>query len=99
MTVAGRDWFQRNVGYDPIVQPPPDNTFAFIAAKTRHSDEDIQREIIDFDSEDEAGLRFLAFSTATGLSRFTDIPASSGRRWSCSCGCRPDSRCGCPYRG
>ena len=78
MTVAGRDWFKRNVGYDPIVQPPPDNTFAFIAAKTRHSDEDIQRELIDFDSEDEAGLRFLAFTTATGLSRFTDIPWPAG---------------------
>src|SRR5207237_6036436 len=29
---------------------------------------------IDFDSEAPAGREFLAFTTATGLSRFTDIP-------------------------
>ena len=36
--------------------------------------EDLQREYIDFNSKSPAGLQFLAFSTATGLSRFTDVP-------------------------
>ena len=36
--------------------------------------DDLQREIIDFDSEAPEGQAFLAFTTATGLSRFTDIP-------------------------
>jgi hypothetical protein len=40
--------------------------------------DDIQREIIDFDSEAPAGKEFLAFTTATGLSRFTDIPWPKG---------------------
>src|ERR1700686_3706264 len=34
--------------------------------------------MIDFDSEAPAGKEFLAFSTATGLSRFTNIPWPSG---------------------
>ena len=40
--------------------------------------EDLQREIIDFDSEAPAGREFLAFTTATGLSRFTNIPWPRG---------------------
>src|SRR4029077_19236308 len=47
------------------------------AAKVEKT-EDFQREIIDFDSESPAGLQFMAFSTATGLSRFTDIPWPKG---------------------
>jgi hypothetical protein len=39
---------------------------------------DLQHEIIDFDSESPAGLQFLAFTTSTGLSRFTDIPWPRG---------------------
>ena len=39
---------------------------------------DLQREIIDFDSEGPEGGAFLAFTTATGLSRFTDIPWPMG---------------------
>jgi hypothetical protein len=78
MTVADRDWFKRNVGFDPIAEAPPENTFAFAPARTRPTDQDLQREIIDFDSEDQPGLRFLAYSTATGLSRFKDIPWPAG---------------------
>ena len=36
--------------------------------------EDLQREIIDFDSEGPEGREFLAFTTATGFSRFTEVP-------------------------
>lgn len=74
---ADRAWVVRNLGFDPIARPAPASTFAFApAAKpVRAADpEDFQREIIDFDSEAPAGKEFLAFSTATGLSRFTDIP-------------------------
>ena len=74
MTVD-RDWVKRNLGFDPIETPPPTRAFAFPQAATKQATpEDFQREIIDFDSESAEGLQFLAFSTATGLSRFSEIP-------------------------
>jgi purine-nucleoside phosphorylase len=75
---------QRNLGFDPISTPPPPETFATAAAAKAATapktvqPEDFQREIIDFDSEGDEGKAFLAFSTATGLSRFTDIPWPKG---------------------
>ena len=76
---AGRKWVERNLGFDPIAVPPPAETFAFAPAqKKTASHEDFQREIIDFDSEGPEGQKFLAFTTATGLSRFTDIPWPKG---------------------
>ena len=77
--IADRLWFRRNLGYDPLEEPPPANTFAFQPAATSDRPEDLRREIIDFDSESPSGLRFLAFSTATGLSRFKDIPWPAGQ--------------------
>ncbi len=59
------------------LRPPSTFTFAPAAAKAATT-EDFQREIIDFDSEAPAGRDFLACSTATGLSRFTDIPWPKG---------------------
>ena len=76
---ADRKWVLRNLGYDPIAEPPPDATFAFPrAARKGATTEDYQREIIDFDSESPAGLQFLAFTTATGLSRYKDVPWPKG---------------------
>ena len=69
-----RKWVERNLGFDPIAQPPPLTTFAFARAAAAATTDDFQREIIDFDSESPVGREFLAFSTATGLSRYTDIP-------------------------
>ncbi len=69
-----RKWVERNLGFDPIAKPPPLATFAFKPAAKAATSEDFQREIIDFDSESPAGLQFLAFTTATGLSRYTDVP-------------------------
>lgn len=78
MTVD-RAWVERNLGFDPITTPAPAGTFAIKeAAKPRSAPEDLQREIIDFDSEAAEGMAFLAFTTATGLSRFTDIPWPKG---------------------
>src|SRR6185437_6903995 len=75
MTTASRAWVHRNLGFDPIKTPAPLNSFATAAAaKPGAAPEDFQREIIDFDSEGPEGAAFFAFSTATGLSRFTDIP-------------------------
>ena len=68
---ADRAWIQRNLGFDPRNEPPPLTTFAIGPAKTV---EDFQREIIDFDSESPVGLQFMSFTTATGLSRFNEIP-------------------------
>jgi hypothetical protein len=75
---ADRKWVERNLGFDPISTPPPLETFAFKRAAKAASPEDFQREIIDFDSEAPEGLQFLSFTTATGLSRFTDIPWPKG---------------------
>src|SRR5689334_12499836 len=77
--IADRAWVRRNLGFDPIARPAPASTFSFTrAAQPRSTPEDLQREIIDFDSEAPSGLAFLAFTTATGLSRFTDIPWPDG---------------------
>src|SRR5437764_2184048 len=73
-----RKWVERNLGFDPISKPPPTATFAFPKAAKSEEPEDFQREIIDFDSEAPAGLQFLAFTTATGLSRYTDVPWPKG---------------------
>jgi hypothetical protein len=78
MTVD-REWIKRNIGLDPIEQTPPANTFAVTAAaKKNPKPEDLQREIIDFDSDSPAGLQFFALTKATGLSAFTDIPWPNG---------------------
>jgi hypothetical protein len=76
--IVDRQWAERNLGFDPISTPPPASTYAFAAAASSSSNEDIQREIIDFDSEAPAGKEFLAFSATTGLSRFTDVPWPPG---------------------
>src|SRR5262245_28622664 len=76
--VIDRRWAQRNLGFDPIARPVPASTFTFRRAASTSSIEDLQREIIDFDSEAPEGREFLAFTTATGLSRFTDIPWPEG---------------------
>src|SRR5450631_3244922 len=78
MTVD-RAWVERNLGFDPIATPAPASTFTIKeAAKPKSEPEDLQREIIDFDSEGPEGMSFLAFTTATGLSRFTEIPWPKG---------------------
>lgn len=71
--LADRQWAVRNFGFDPIARPAPVSTFAFQPAARAASVEDIQREIIEFDSEAPEGREFLAFTTATGLSRFTEL--------------------------
>jgi len=77
--IANRAWVKRNLGFDPKSTPAPVSTFAFTkAAQPSATSEDIQREIIDFDSQAPEGMAFLAFSTATGLSRFTEIPWPTG---------------------
>src|SRR5450432_2945165 len=76
--VIDRRWTERNLGFDPIATPAPASTFAFTAAVREPSVENLQREIIDFDSDGAEGLAFLAFTTATGLSRYTDVPWPKG---------------------
>jgi hypothetical protein len=78
MTV-NRKWVERNLGFNPATRPAPASTLAVKAiAKPSSTPEDFAREIIDFDSEGPEGTAFLAFTTATGLSRFTDIPWPKG---------------------
>jgi nucleoside phosphorylase len=77
--IIDRKWMVRNIGFDPSKTPVPKAAFAnAAAAKPAPKDQDLQREIIDFDSEAPQGKEFLAFTTATGLSRFTDIPWPTG---------------------
>lgn len=67
------EWLKRNLGYDPKTTPLIESAFAHPKArKTNATDEDYLRERIDFDSEAPEGLQFLAFTEATGLSRFVD---------------------------
>ena len=73
--IVDRAWTKRNLGFDPIATPAPETTFAIRAAAVKSPDlANLQREIIDFDSEGTEGKEFFAFTNATGLSRFTDIP-------------------------
>ncbi len=76
--IVDRGWVERNLGFDPIARPAPSSTFAFAPAEKSPRSVDVQREIIDFDSEAPAGREFLAFTTATGLSRYTDVPWPRG---------------------
>jgi hypothetical protein len=76
--VVDSKWVARNLGFDPKKFPAPASTFTFEAAARPKSIEDLQREIIDFDSESPSGREFLAFTTATGLSRYTDLPWPKG---------------------
>ena len=76
--IINRQWVERNLGFDPVTKPAPASTFAFTPAAGSSSVEDLQREIIDFDSEGPEGKEFLAFTTATGLSRYTDVPWPKG---------------------
>jgi hypothetical protein len=76
--IVDRAWAERNLGFDPIARPAPLSTFTFQQAAKTSDPEDLRREIIDFDSEAPEGREFLAFSTSTGLSRFTDIPWPKG---------------------
>jgi len=73
-----RKWVQRNLGYDPITEPPPPESVASKTKGVSNEPEDFEREIIDFDSEADSGLRFLAHSTATGLSRYIDVTWPKG---------------------
>jgi hypothetical protein len=73
--IVDRKWFIRNLGYDPVT---PQARSAIGGPKKAPSDEDLQREIIDFDSEAEEGRKLFAFSKATGLSAYTDVPWPSG---------------------
>jgi len=76
--IVDRAWAERNLGFDPIATPAPSSTFAFAPAAHSPSGEDQQREIIDFDSEAPHGRELLAFTTSTGLSRYTDVPWPQG---------------------
>ena len=77
--IVDRAWVERNIGFDPLKTSAPAAIYANkAAARPDASLDDIQRDIIDFDSEGPEGAAFLAFTTATGLSRFTDIPWPSG---------------------
>ena len=73
MKIDGK-WIERNLGFDPTKVKAPKATYARAEAASTAKPEDFQREIIDFDSEGKEGQEFLAFTTATGLSRFTEIP-------------------------
>jgi len=85
--ISGRAWVKRNLGFDPIAVPAPANTFVTAAvAKGTATVEDYQREIIDFDSDGPAGAAFFAFTTATGMSRFEEIP------WPADLAPKPDAK-------
>ena len=71
-------WAERNIGFDPTKVSAPVSAYAHERTASSADADDLPREIIDFDSEGPEGTAFLAFTKATGLSRFTDIPWPSG---------------------
>ena len=74
MVVDGA-WLKRNIGFDPGERRAPAEAFSFApASRPKRTAEDLQREIIDFDSEAPEGRAFFAFTKSAGLSAFTDIP-------------------------
>ena len=76
MILKTSDWLQLNLGIRPA-QPVPLSAFAL--EKRPSTQQDFQREIIDFDSEGSEGAEFMAFAAgATGLSKFQDIPWPKG---------------------
>jgi nucleoside phosphorylase len=77
--IVDRAWIERNIGVDPTSVAIPQSAFAFRAAAAPGASlDDIQRDIIDFDSEGPEGASFLVFTKSTGLSRFVDIPWPKG---------------------
>jgi len=77
--IVDRAWMSRNVGVDPTAVSIPSSAFHHRAAAAPDASlDDLQREIIDFDSEGPEGAAFLGFTKATGLSRFVDIPWPKG---------------------
>ncbi len=77
--IVDQAWVARNLGFKPMETPVPAEAHEFLAAAAaKPSLDDIQREIIDFDSQSLAGLNFLAFTTATGMSRYTEIEWPDG---------------------
>jgi hypothetical protein len=71
-------WAERNIGFDPTKIAAPVGAHAREGVASGDDTGDLQREIIDFDSEGPVGAAFLCFTKSTGLSRFTDIPWPSG---------------------
>ncbi|MEO8627933.1 MAG: hypothetical protein ABI612_07500 [Betaproteobacteria bacterium] len=92
--IVDSKWVERNLGFDPITTPAPASTFAVAEAARSASVEDIRREIIDFDSEAPEGREFLAFTTATGLTRYTDLKWPRGLEP--KTGAAPRGRAGSP---
>ena len=77
--IVDRAWAERNIGFDPAKTTAPAGAYVHRRLAAPHADlDDLQREIIDFDSEGPEGAAFLAFTKSTGLSRFTDIPWPAG---------------------
>jgi nucleoside phosphorylase len=77
--IVDRAWIARNVGVDPAtVSIPPSAFHVRAAAAPDASLDELAREVIDFDSEGPEGAAFMAFTKATGLSRFVDIPWPTG---------------------
>jgi hypothetical protein len=76
--VVDRKWALRNLGFDPAVTPPPEGGISRMSASAGAESPDLQREIIDFDSESVHGQKLLAFSRATGLSRYIQVDWPKG---------------------
>ena len=77
--IIDRAWMKRNIGFDPVTTERPAAIYANKKAVGPNASlDDIQRDIIDFDSEGPEGAAFKALTAATGLSKFTSIPWPSG---------------------
>jgi hypothetical protein len=65
-------WAERNIGFDPAKTAAPAGASAYKPAAVPDSDPDnLQREIIDLDSEGSEGAAFLAFISLERLSIYS----------------------------
>jgi nucleoside phosphorylase len=79
VAAVGADWAKRNLGLDYEPEKAAPGARALDAApeeaEPSESDQDIQRELIEFDSEAQVGTQFRSAASASpgGLSQFVDI--------------------------
>lgn len=76
--IVDRKWAIRNLGVDPLGPEMPETTLAHPSGRGSTTAMDLEREIIDFDSESEYGTTFLSLTKGTGLTRFVELEWPAG---------------------
>jgi len=93
--IVDRAWAERNIGFDPAKTTMPAGAYVHRRLAAHDADPgDLQREIIDFDSEGPEGATFLAFTKSTAPQPVHRYPLACRTRT----GDRPEARQRRPVR-